>query len=111
MEFLELEVGGASVWAEESSAAAGAEVDVGRAVERSGCDAGGLSKEDTVRLSKFTIGWETEEVTEAWLGSSQEKEIVSTSWQVDSLAEMGFLRAASHSIDLAMATAALEKQE
>jgi len=84
---------------------------MGRAVERSGCDAGGLSKEDMVRLSKFTVGWETEEVTKAGLDSSQEKEIVSMSRWVNSLAEMGFLRAVSQSIDLAMATVALEKQE
>jgi len=99
------------VQAKESSAAAGAEAVVGRAVERRGCAAGGLSKEDTVRLSKFTMGWEIKEVTEAGVDTSQEKLIVSMSWQVDSLAEMGFLRAASQPIDLAMATAALEKWE
>jgi len=99
------------VWAEESSAAAGAEADVGRAVERSGCAAGGLSKEDMVRLSKFTVGWETTEVTKAGVESSQEKEIDSMLQRVGSLAEMGFLRAASQSIDSAMATAALEKRE
>jgi len=99
------------VQAEESSAAAGAEVVIGRAVERRGCAAGGLSKEDTVRLSKFTLGQEIREVAEAGVETSHEKVMVSISRQVDSFAEIGFLRAASQSIDSAMATAALEKQE
>jgi len=49
------------VQTEESPATAGVEVEVGRAVERSGCGTRGLSKEDMVKLSKFTIGQETEE--------------------------------------------------
>jgi len=73
----------------ESSATTGAEA-VGRAVERRGCAAGGLSKEDTVRLSKLTVGQETEEVTEAGLGTSQEEELVLMSQRLDSLAEMGW---------------------
>jgi hypothetical protein len=98
------------VRAEESSAA-GAEVAVGRAVERSGWAAGGLSREDTVRLSKFTAGRKAEAVVEAWLGSSQEKEIVPMSRQVESFAEMGFCWPVSQSMDSAIATASLVKWE
>ena len=70
-----------------------------------------MSKEDTVRLSKFTLGWEIKEEAAAGEETSQEKVIVLISQQMDSLAEMGFLRAVSQPIDLAMAMAALEKQE
>jgi len=98
------------VRAEESLAAAGAEVAVGKAVERRGCAAGGLSKEDTVRLSKLTLGREIKAEATAGEETSQEKVILSMSRQVDSFAEMGFLRASSHPIDSAMATAALENR-
>lgn len=77
--------------------------------EKGLCD-GGLSKEDTVRLSKFTLGREIEEEAMAGEETSQEKVIVSISQQVDSFAEMGFLRASSHPIDSAIATAVLEKR-
>jgi len=70
---------------------------------------GGLSKEDTVRLSKVTLGWEIREVAVAGEETSQEKVIASISRQVDLFAEIGFWRAASQPIDSAMATAALEK--
>jgi len=99
------------VQADESLAAAGAEAVMGRAVERRGCATEGLFKEETVRLSKFTLGREIREVAEARVDTSQEKVMVSISQQVDSFAEIGFLRAASQPINSAMATAALEKRE
>jgi len=71
----------------------------------------GVSKEDMVRLSKFTLGQEIKEEAVAGEETSQEKVIVSISWQVDSFAEIGFLRAASQPIDSAIATVALEKWE
>jgi len=64
-----------------------------------------------VRLLKFTAGWEAGVVVEAWLDSSQEKEIVPMSRQVESFAEMGFWRPVSQSMDSAMAMASLVKWE
>jgi len=92
-----------------SSLAAGVEAEVGTAVERRGCAGAGLSREKIVRMSKFTRGQEAGVERELWSEISQEKVIFSMSQWRDSLADMGFLRVASHSMDSTMATAAVVK--
>jgi len=87
----------------------GGEAGVGTAVERRGCAGAGLSWEETVRLSKLTRGQEAGVERELWSRISQEKVIFSMSQWRDSLAEMGFLRVASHSMDSAIMTAVVVK--
>jgi len=91
------------------SLVAGVEAEVGTTVERRGCAGAGLSREETVRLSKFTRGLEAGMERELWSEISQEKVIFLMSQQRDSLAEMSFLRVVSHSMDSTIATAAVVK--
>jgi len=97
------------VFTEEQSLATGVEAEVGIAVERRGWAGTRLSREETIRLSKLTKGQEAKVEGELRSESSQEKVIFSMSLWRDSLAEIGFWRAESHSIDSAMAIVAVEK--
>jgi len=86
----------------------GVEAEVGIAVERRDWAGARLSREETIRLSKLTRGWEVE-LGELRSESSQEKVMFSMSWWRDSLAEIGLWRTESHCIDSAIATAAVKK--
>jgi len=92
------------VLTEELPLVARAIAGVGMAMERRGWAGGGLLMEETVKLSKLTSGW-VAGVEELGTEISQEKVIWSISLQRDSVAEMGILRDASHSIDSVMAWA------
>jgi len=95
---------------EELALAAGVEAEVRTAVERRGWAGAGLSREETVRLSEFTRGREAG-AARLVSGISQGKVILAISRRRDSVAEMGIFKASSHSIDSAMAQAAVEKRE
>jgi len=99
------------VFTDEASWVVGVEATVRIAMERRTCAGGGLSREETVKLSKLTRGQEARVVRECWLAISQEKVMFSISQQRNSFAEIVLLCAASHSMDSAMATAEVEKEE
>ena len=63
------------VFTEEASWVVGVEATVRIAMERRTCAGGGLSREETVKLSKLTRGQEAREVRECWSDISQEKEM------------------------------------
>jgi len=74
------------VFTEEAFWTTGVEVGVGTAMERRTWARGGLSKEETINLSKSTRGWEAGVLREPGTVISQEKVMFSMSWQRDSFA-------------------------